>query len=152
MEESKLNIGCIRFLKMNKDSMSCAHSNESRVVERLASRASKIESARCSSFRGVRNLTERKEFYPNHLLLESTVIQLIQRLYDIIALNVDWLRSPTSVVSEEHVLFAGSIEENIRLSKPNATDEEVIAVAKMVYLPDVRLFYPHHRLFRCHLE
>ena len=65
MEESKLNIGCIRFLKMDKDSMSCAHSNKSRVVERLASRASEIESARCSSFRGVRNLTERKEFDPN---------------------------------------------------------------------------------------
>ena len=50
---------------MDKDSMSCAHSNKSRVVERLASRASEIESARCSSFRGVRNLTERKEFDPN---------------------------------------------------------------------------------------
>ena len=85
-----------------------------------------------------------------HLLLESTVIQLIQRLYDIIALNVDWLRSPISVVSEEHVLFAGAIEENIRLSKPNATEEEVIAVTKMVHLLDVRLFYPHHRLFRYH--
>ena len=64
MEESKLNIGCIRFLKMNKDSMSFAHSNESRGVARLASRALEIESARCLSFRGVRNLTERKEFDP----------------------------------------------------------------------------------------
>ena len=62
MEESKLNIGCIRFLKMNKDLMSCAHSNESRVVERLASRASKIESALVIS-RGAK--FERKEFYPN---------------------------------------------------------------------------------------
>ena len=64
-EESKLNIGCIRFLKMNKDSMSCAHSNRSRVVERLASRAPEIWRARCSSFRGVRNSTERKEFDRN---------------------------------------------------------------------------------------
>ena len=101
-----------------------------------------------------------------HLRLESSVIQLIQRLYDadrgqilfdghdIKALNVDWLRSHISVVSQEPVLFAGSIEENIRLGKPNATDEEVAAVAKMVHLPDVRPFdhQYHHRLCRCHLE
>ena len=84
MEESKLNIGCIRFLKMNKDSMSCAHSNESRVVERLASRASKIESARCSSFRGVRNLTERKEFYPNFFRgLSAPIVGIFESTWDI---------------------------------------------------------------------
>jgi hypothetical protein len=42
MEESKLNIGCIRFLKISKDSMSFAHSNRSRGVARLASRASEF--------------------------------------------------------------------------------------------------------------
>ena len=45
--------------------MSCTHSNRSRGAARLASRASGIWRARCSSFRGVRNLTERKEFDRN---------------------------------------------------------------------------------------
>ena len=84
MEESKLNIGCIRFLKMDKDSMSCAHSNKSRVVERLASRASEIESARCSSFRGVRNLTERKEFDPNFFRgLSAPIVGIFESTWDI---------------------------------------------------------------------
>jgi hypothetical protein len=100
-----------------------------------------------------------------HRLRENSVIQLIERLHDvdrgrilfddleIKSLNVDWLLTHINVVNEESLLFVGSIEENIRLGKPNPTDEEVIAVAKMVHLPDLRLFHPHHhRLFRCHLE
>ena len=75
--------------------------------------------------------------------IESTTIQLIQRFYDpdhgrilidgrdIKTLNVAWLRSHIGIVSQEPVLFTGSIEENIRFGKSDATDEEVQAAAKM---------------------
>ncbi|UJR37712.1 hypothetical protein I4U23_030407 [Adineta vaga] len=74
---------------------------------------------------------------------KSTTIQLIQRFYDpehgqvlldgkdIKSLNVAWLRSHIGIVSQEPVLFTGSIEENIRFGKPNATDDEVQHAAQM---------------------
>ncbi|CAF1275694.1 unnamed protein product [Adineta steineri] len=74
---------------------------------------------------------------------KSIIIQLIQRFYDpdsgqilidghnIKTLNVAWLRSHIGIVSQEPVLFDGSIEENIRLGKLDATDDEVIAAAKL---------------------
>ncbi|CAF4354164.1 unnamed protein product, partial [Rotaria sordida] len=55
---------------------------------------------------------------------KSTIIQLIQRFYDpdqgrvlldgkdIKTLNVAWLRSHIGIVSQEPVLFTGSIEDN----------------------------------------
>jgi ABC-type multidrug transport system fused ATPase/permease subunit len=76
-------------------------------------------------------------------IIESTTIQLIQRFYDpeggrvlldgkdIKTLNVAWLRSHIGIVSQEPVLFTGSIEENIRFGKSDATDDEVQAAAKM---------------------
>ncbi|CAF4375493.1 unnamed protein product, partial [Rotaria sordida] len=63
---------------------------------------------------------------------KSTIIQLIQRFYDpdqgrvlldgkdIKTLNVAWLRSHIGIVSQEPVLFTGSIEENIRFGKQDA--------------------------------
>ena len=81
-------------------------------------------------------------------LIESTIIQLIQRFYDpddgrilldgkdIKKLNVAWLRSYIGFVSQEPVLFTGSIEDNIRFGKPNATDDEVQTAAKMANAHD----------------
>ncbi len=87
---------------------------------------------------------------------KSTSIQLMQRLYDpseggilldghdIRSINLKWLRSNIGIVSQEPVLFFGTIEDNIRFGKPDATDEEVINAAKManahefiINLPDV---------------
>ena len=77
------------------------------------------------------------------ILIESTTIQLIQRFYDpdfgqilldgrdLKTLNVSWLRSQIGIVSQEPVLFTGSIEENIRMGKSDATDEEVQNAAKI---------------------
>jgi ABC-type multidrug transport system fused ATPase/permease subunit len=87
-------------------------------------------------------------------IVESTVIQLIQRFYDpdqgrvlldgkdIKTLNVAWLRSHIGIVSQEPVLFAGSIEENIRLGKTDATDEEVQHAAKMANAHDFIMQLP----------
>ena len=51
--------------------------------------------------------------------------------YDLGNINIKWLRSHIGIVSQESVLFYGSIEDNIRFGKPDATDEEIIQAAKM---------------------
>ncbi|CAF4719410.1 unnamed protein product, partial [Rotaria sp. Silwood2] len=88
------------------------------------------------------------------IMLESTVIQLIHRFYDpdsgcvlldgqdIKTLDVAWLRSHIGIVSQESALFTGSIEENIRFGKPDATDDEVIAAAKMANAHDFIMELP----------
>ncbi len=40
---------------------------------------------------------------------------------DIRELNIEWFRSHIGYVGQEPVLFSGSIEDNIRLGKSNAT-------------------------------
>ena len=45
-------------------------------------------------------------------------------------MNVDWLRKHVGVVSQEPVLFEGSIAENIRMGKDDATDKEIEDAAK----------------------
>jgi ATP-binding cassette subfamily B protein len=79
---------------------------------------------------------------------------LIQRFYDpeegrvlldgkdIKTLNVAWLRTHIGIVSQEPVLFTGSIEENIRFGKQDATDEEVQAAAKMANAHDFIMELP----------
>mmetsp|Transcript_47908 Transcript_47908/g.124377 ORF Transcript_47908/g.124377 Transcript_47908/m.124377 type:complete len:1323 (-) Transcript_47908:3301-7269(-) len=74
---------------------------------------------------------------------KSTIVSLIQRFYDLDSgdvlidgrnirdYNIKSLRSEIGIVSQEPTLFACSIAENIRYGKPNATDEEVEAAAKI---------------------
>merc|ERR1719401_1336189 len=66
---------------------------------------------------------------------KSTIIQLIERFYDplegvvcldgvdIRTLNVRWLRSQLGLVSQEPVLFQGTVAENIAYGKPAAAGE-----------------------------
>ncbi|RVE52406.1 hypothetical protein evm_002800 [Chilo suppressalis] len=79
---------------------------------------------------------------------KSTVLQLLQRMYDpdqgsvtasgndLRNINVRHLRDHIAVVGQEPVLFAGSIKENIRLSNPSCTDEEIIVASKQAYCHD----------------
>jgi len=72
---------------------------------------------------------------------KSTITKLIQRLYipnsgtiyiddiDIRHMNPKWLRNNIGVVLQENYLFSGSIKDNIALSKPSASIEEIIHVA-----------------------
>ncbi|CAF0957991.1 unnamed protein product [Didymodactylos carnosus] len=99
------------------------------------------------------NLTH-EEIFDFLICVESTIIQLIQRFYDpdsgevlldgrdIRSLNVAWLRTHIGIVSQEPVLFTGSIEDNIRFGKQDATDEEVIAAAKMANAHDFIMELP----------
>uniref|UniRef100_A0A4X2M929 P-type phospholipid transporter n=1 Tax=Vombatus ursinus TaxID=29139 RepID=A0A4X2M929_VOMUR len=73
---------------------------------------------------------------------KSTTVQLIQRLYDptegvvtidgqdIRTLNVRYLREITGVVSQEPVLFATTIAENIRYGREDVTMEEIEKAVK----------------------
>lgn len=55
---------------------------------------------------------------------------------DIAAVTQDSLRANIAVVPQEPMLFHRSIRENITYGKPDATDEEVIAVAKKAQAHD----------------
>ncbi|XP_062574024.1 ATP-dependent translocase ABCB1-like isoform X1 [Saccostrea cucullata] len=73
---------------------------------------------------------------------KSTVVKLIQRMYDpqngrvlldgndLKNLNTNWLRNNIGVVSQEPVLFAMTIAENIKLGNPDATIQEIEEAAK----------------------
>ncbi|XP_014643709.1 PREDICTED: multidrug resistance protein 1-like [Ceratotherium simum simum] len=73
---------------------------------------------------------------------KSTTVQLMQRLYDptegvvsidgqdIRTINVRYLREITGVVSQEPVLFATTIAENIRYGRENVTMEEIEKAVK----------------------
>lgn len=74
---------------------------------------------------------------------KSTIVQLIQRFYDqksgeitidgdnIKDFDVKWLRHQMALVSQEPVLFAMSVKENIRLGRLDASDEEIEEAAKL---------------------
>ncbi|XP_059822231.1 bile salt export pump [Hypanus sabinus] len=73
---------------------------------------------------------------------KSTAVELIQRFYDpkqgmitldghdIRSLNIPWLRSLIGIVEQEPVLFATTIEENIRYGRDSVTKDEIIMAAK----------------------
>uniref|UniRef100_A0A8C3S1R0 ABC-type xenobiotic transporter n=1 Tax=Chelydra serpentina TaxID=8475 RepID=A0A8C3S1R0_CHESE len=73
---------------------------------------------------------------------KSTTIQLLQRFYDpvqgeitldgrdIRTLNIKWLRERIGLVSQEPILFATTIAENIRYGREGITDSEIEKAAK----------------------
>ncbi|RLN60615.1 hypothetical protein BBJ29_005952 [Phytophthora kernoviae] len=74
---------------------------------------------------------------------KSTLIALLERFYDptsgniyldgrdVKTLNVKWLRSQIGMVSQEPVLFATSIFENIAMGSTDVTRDEAIAACKL---------------------
>jgi len=74
---------------------------------------------------------------------KSTLVSLIPRLYDVTSgqLLIDGmdvrevaqeeLRKRISYVPQRAVIFTGTVKENIRMGKPDATDEEIIEAAKI---------------------
>lgn len=55
---------------------------------------------------------------------------------DISQVTQDSLRGNISIVPQDTVLFHRSIKENIMYGDPNASDEEIIAAAKMARCHD----------------
>jgi len=79
---------------------------------------------------------------------KSTLINLIMHLYDVDGgelivdgenikdIDLDYYHSQIGVVLQETFLFSGTIFNNIRYAKPDATEEEVIQAAKMANAHD----------------
>ncbi|WP_307739082.1 ATP-binding cassette domain-containing protein, partial [uncultured Parolsenella sp.] len=74
---------------------------------------------------------------------KSSLVQLVPRLYDVTEgtvrvggrdvrdYDVDALRDQVAMVLQKNVLFSGTIAENLRWGRENATDEEVVEAAKL---------------------
>ena len=85
---------------------------------------------------------------------KSTIANLINRLYDVISgsieidgVNVKQIASETlrrniAIVSQEIFLFKGTIADNIRYAKPDASMEEVIRAAKAANAHDFIMRLP----------
>lgn len=64
--------------------------------------------------------------------------------YDIRTLDPSWLRQHVlGFISQEPILFATSILENIRYGKMDATDEEVQAAAQLANVDEFILRFPN---------
>ncbi len=86
---------------------------------------------------------------------KTTLINLIPRFYDVSAgqvlidgvdvreLDQDSLLSQIAIVPQETILFSGTIRENICYGRPDASTEEVIAVAKAAQAHDFILTLPN---------
>lgn len=85
---------------------------------------------------------------------KSSLVNLIPRFYDADAgrITIDGvdvrmidesvLRRSVAVTLQETILFSGTIRENIRYGRPEATDEEVIATAKIAQAHDFISRFP----------
>ncbi len=85
---------------------------------------------------------------------KSSLINLIPRFYDanegrVIIDNIDVrnfntnnLRSHIGICLQEAVLFSGTIKDNIRYGRPEATDEEVITAAKAAQAHEFIMSFP----------
>ncbi len=62
--------------------------------------------------------------------------------YDVNDFPPEMIQQCISYVSQQPVLFSGSIEENIRLARPNATFEEVLEAARMASVHDEIMAMP----------
>ncbi len=85
---------------------------------------------------------------------KTTLINLLMRLYDVNegAIEIDdvnikdisqnALRTQIGIVLQETFLFSGTIRDNIRYAMPHATDEQVIAAARIANAHDFILNLP----------
>jgi ATP-binding cassette subfamily B protein len=86
---------------------------------------------------------------------KSTFINLIPRFYDITKgeilvngvnvkqYNLSELRDKIGIVPQKAVLFTGTISENIRWGKQNASDEEILTAAKLAQAHEFIQNLPH---------
>ena len=65
---------------------------------------------------------------------------------DIRSLNLKWVRSKIGIVSQEPALFLGSIEDNIRFGKIDATEEEIMEAAKLANAHDFIMEFPQVKM------
>lgn len=85
---------------------------------------------------------------------KTTIMNLINRFYDVNSgavtfdgvdvrdLKLENLRSNVGIVLQDSVLFSGTVADNIRYGKPEASMDEVIAAAKEAQLHDFVMTLP----------
>jgi ATP-binding cassette subfamily B multidrug efflux pump len=85
---------------------------------------------------------------------KSSLVDLIPRFYDVQrgrvtldgvdvrAISQESLRAHIGIAMQETVLFSGTIRDNIRYGRPDATDEEVIAAAQAAQAHDFIMTLP----------
>lgn len=85
---------------------------------------------------------------------KSSLVNLIPRLYDVTQgqvlidgvdvrkYDLTALRELVGVVLQKNVLFSGTIKENLRWGKKNATDEEIVAACRAAQAHDFVLAQP----------
>ena len=76
---------------------------------------------------------------------KTTIVNLISRFYDVQEgtvcvdghdvkkVSIESLRRQMGIMTQDNFLFSGTIKDNIRYGKLDATDEEIIAAAKAVH-------------------
>jgi ATP-binding cassette subfamily B protein len=86
---------------------------------------------------------------------KSTLVQLLTRFYDVTSgavlldghdirtISEASLRRQVGVVLQDNVLFGGTILDNLRLAKPEATDADLIAAARELGADEVLEALPH---------
>ena len=79
---------------------------------------------------------------------KTTIVNLISRFYDIQQghvyidghdvkeVSIESLRRQMGIMTQDNFLFSGTIRDNIRYGKLDATDEEIVAAAKAVNAHD----------------
>jgi ATP-binding cassette subfamily B protein len=86
---------------------------------------------------------------------KSAIVNLVPRFYDVTKGKVTWngvdvrqvkqsdLLMEVGIVPQETILFSGTVRDNIRYGKPQASEEEVIAVAKAAQAHDFIMNLTH---------
>ena len=86
---------------------------------------------------------------------KTTLVQLIPRLYDVTKgivkvggvdvrnYDLEALRNSVAMVLQKNVLFSGTIKENLRWGKDDATDEELINVCKLAQADEFIQNFPN---------
>lgn len=79
---------------------------------------------------------------------KTTIVNLISRFYDVQEgvvsidghdvkkVSIDSLRRQMGIMTQDNFLFTGTIKENIRYGRMDASDEEIIKAAKAVHAHD----------------
>jgi ATP-binding cassette subfamily B protein len=86
---------------------------------------------------------------------KSSIVNLVPRFYDVASGRITWngvdvrelrqrdLLAQVGIVPQETVLFSGTVRDNIRYGKPEATEQEVTAAAKAAQAHDFILNLPN---------
>jgi ATP-binding cassette subfamily B protein len=86
---------------------------------------------------------------------KSTLVQLLTRFYDVSggavlldghdirSLSEASLRRQIGVVLQDNILFGGTVLDNLRLARPDASDDELVAAARELGADEVLESLPH---------